>query len=182
MKKFLVIALAVVMMMSTLAISAFAKGEVIADNGTHSTDITINTETQQDTVYYVDITWDGNETFSYKTTNTWDANNHKYTTTKEWIGAPLTVEIINHSNTAIEATFSESNNPGVTLDYAAVTDGGHGVTTIAEKVVALGNAAEGQSLNNKDSLEDATKISIKPTGDYTGTQATIGITVTITQG
>ena len=69
MKKFLVIALAVVMMMSTLAISAFAEGEVIANNGTDSTDITINTETQQDTVYYVDSTWAGNETFSYKVNN-----------------------------------------------------------------------------------------------------------------
>lgn len=179
MKKFLTIALAVVMMMS-LAVSVFAAGEVTANNGSSTGDITIDTETIEGTVYYLDINWTGNTSFKYTTTKTWDAANHKYTDTAEWVGDPANVEIINHSNAPVKATITEQNETGVTLNYEAVTNGGHGVTTISDKAVALGSAAVGDSLNDKNSLEDAAKISIKPTGTYDGAEATIKVTVTIT--
>ena len=180
MKKFLTITLVVVMMM-TLVVGAFAATvESVTANNTSTGDITIGTETKEDTVYYLDINWTGNTSFKYTTTKTWDAANHKYTDTAEWVGDPANVEIINHSNAPVKATITEQNETGVALNYTAVTDGGHGVTTISDKAVALGSAAVGDSLNDKDSLEDAAKISIKPTGTYDGAEATIKVTVTIT--
>ena len=179
MKKFLTITLVVVMMM-TLVVGVFAAGEVTANNGSSTGDITIGTETIEETVYYLDINWTGNTSFKYTTTKTWDAVNHKYTDTAEWVGDPANVEIINHSNAPVKATITEQNETGVALNYTAVTGEGHGVTTISDKAVVLGSAAEGDSLNKVDPLEDAAKISIKPTGTYDGAEATIKVTVTIT--
>lgn len=132
MKKFLVIALAVVMMMSTLAISAFAEGEI---NSTadpkdiqEDTNINVNVEINETTVYYVDVEWDATA-FTYVVTKTWKPEEHSYATTGAWKEGKdtATVTVTNHSNADViaviaAATTSNGFTAAVTEDSGTAND------------------------------------------------------------
>lgn len=110
MKKFLAIALAVVMMMA-LAVPAFAAETVTKNNGSATISVsgTYTDGNDAPDVISVDIAWEGMEfTYTGASEGTWDPATHSYTgsTTAGWSTETATITVTNHSNVAITATCS----------------------------------------------------------------------------
>ena len=186
MKKFLLIALAVAMMM-TLAISAFAETDnITAVGGTSTGDVTVNvTDFYSETVYYVDVTW-GDLAFDYtEGTYTWNPNELKYEVkdgSAGWVDAEGNtadsvtredvITVINKSNAAIKAA------AGVAA--GAIT--GATVTTSTEFTLDSAAMNSGEKIKDTTTLGTATEgafdVTVSGTPSGTGTIATITVTIT----
>lgn len=121
MKKFLLIALAVVMMM-TLAISAFAAETVVDGNFTPvKGEVTVNyKEDVTETVYYVTVEWE-DLAFEYVgETWRWIAQEYRYERVKEgsWVDDTKEITVTNYSNAAVTVTAALSDE--VVSDTAVV--------------------------------------------------------------
>lgn len=191
MKKFLLIALAVVMMM-TLAISAFAADPVILDSRTSAElkstgNVTVNvTDFYAETVYYVEVTW-GNLAFDYtQGTYTWDPVNLEYVVkdgSAGWVDAEYNtaesvtradvIKVTNQSNAAIKATAEVTDVlDGVTVETAV--DGVAGTEFVLNSAApaTVGGTAEVQS------KEFDVTVGGTPSGTGIITIATITVTIT----
>ena len=185
MKKFLLIALAVAMMM-TLAISALAAEITSVADGSNSTtgDVTVNvTEAYAPEVYQVVVEW-GDLAFEYTTGSyTWNPETLTYDKVGEsgWVQTDGTtaatvkrnevIKVTNNSNVAIKATADapdEAQN-GVTV---TVSD----PITVASVAPTLDELAAGTTTKNTPALFDYFDVTLS--GQATGA-TTIAITVSI---
>lgn len=193
MKKFLLIALAVVMMM-TLAISAFAATDNInAVGGTSTGDVTVNvTDFYAETVYYVDVTW-GDLAFNYtQGTYTWDPVNLKYVVkdgsagwvdengnTADSVTRTGVIKVTNKSNAGINAIATANVSGAAKVSFDANSD------AVVEKTISLGSAAMKNSVEIKDTTtigeatEGAFDVTVSGTPSGTGNITIATITVAI---
>lgn len=114
MKRLIAMTMALATLMST---SAFAAGTGAGDHATDVTATFVDGNDASPIVYSVDITWDElGFTYYEASSATWDPVNHKYNSDSRAAGwdanDKASVEIVNHSNTDILATFSYEANAG----------------------------------------------------------------------
>lgn len=181
MKKFLAIALAVVMMMA-LAVPAFAAETVTKNNGSATISVsgTYTDGNAAPDVISVGIAWDA-MTFTYTegSAGTWKPDTHSYegTTTGGWSTDTATITVTNHSNVAVTATLAWAQNSDLTGTITGTFTETSG--TADDKILELASAAEGESLNNVDKAPTAS-AEFGISGDAITANATLGtITVTI---
>lgn len=124
MKKLFAILLAVTMMMA-MATNAFA-ATVTEDNGTQNIDVNAkyNGSFTPEEKISVKVEWGAMEfTYNVNGTQTWNPDSHTYTTNKgtpKWTATGNTVKVTNHSNVAVNATFTYNKvdeNVTGTFDY-----------------------------------------------------------------
>lgn len=200
MKKALSMILVLTMVLA-LALPAMADDIEPSNDASKTQDVkaTFEGETEKaDTVYYVTITWDANNSSSLKYTGkqgvyTWDGENMKYTEdaaqTKaaKWEGtATYKVTVSNQSNAAVTASVAGTTNYGIKLTEP---------TTMSKELPraddafksAIADAAAEQKTGTASTLEatytyDATNATEDPTKDAQSGSLLIGtITVTITR-
>ena len=198
MKKALSMILVLTMVLA-LALPAMAE-ELEPSNGTPKTQdvkATFEAETERaDTVYYVTITWDANNSSSLKYTGkqgvyTWDGENMKYmedaTQTKaaKWEGtATYKVTVSNQSNAVVTASVAGTTKYGIGLTEPDTKTKDLGRADDAFKS-AIADAAAKQTTGTASTLEatytyDATNATEDPTEDAQSGSLLIGtITVTI---
>lgn len=181
MKKFLtlLLALSLVACMS-LSVSAATITDFSTGNPTSVSTVSINlkesTAGDAGIVYMVDVTWAGtNLEYTIQNGNeamVWDPVNHVYKLNDQaeevqgsWGESKVTATVVNHSNTAIEATLTglaETNGVSFTANQDDVT---------------LPSAAEGESLG-KPSAAPSFAFVITPTNTPTK-DFTINFTITL---
>lgn len=119
MKKFFSTMIALAMLAAT-PLTVFATGS--SSNTGGNTEIDVNGKYIEDnaaTMISVDITWD-DMSFEYNDgERTWDPNKHEYITSGgSWTNEKKTVNVKNHSNTAVKAEFSfASSLDGITGSF-----------------------------------------------------------------
>lgn len=183
MKKFLTLLLAlslVACMSLTVSAETFDNDDFDAGNPTSVSTVSINlkestTGTDAGIVYKVDVTWAGTN-LVYTIENgaeamVWNPETHAYelsnqaTANGSWGDSMVTAEVVNHSNTSIEATLT-----------GLVNTNGVGFTTNRDDVT-LASAAEGDSLGNPGAAPSIV-FEITPTGTPTK-DFTIDFTITL---
>ena len=176
MKRLIAMTMALATLMST---SAFAAGTGAGDHATDVTATFVDGNDASPIVYSVDITWDElGFTYYEASSATWDPVNHKYNSDSRAAGwdanDKASVEIVNHSNTDILATFSYEANAGYEsagmnfnideLYVASAEDGSE--KTASNTVTPTGTLPEG----TKDAVIGSITINIAqcpiPTLDY----------------
>ncbi len=187
MKKFLLIALAVVMMM-TLAISAFA---ALPDDVEGNVTIEVKDYTIE-TVYAVDITWTGVEVTYAKASYTWDPNETEYTPNGKagWVISEGVVDdkvtvagaisVTNKSNAAVDATATMASAGTAGLEDVKVSFEAESVVT--EKTVNLESAApENPATLDGDPVTKTFDITVSgaPADDFDGSVSNIIGTITV---
>lgn len=139
MKKFacLVLALAMILSLSITA-GAVTAADITANNGTKNQDVTVTVTASISDTYHVVVKWT-DTTFTYSFgTQTWDAEQHKYTGgDPDWDRITATVTVINHSNVAVNATvkFDGEQDTAVMINNATEDDV---VATLTNNTLALG--------------------------------------------
>ncbi len=182
MKKFLTLLLAlslVACMSLTVSAETFENAAFGAGNPTSVSTVSINlkesTTGDAGIVYKVDVTWAGTN-LEYTIENgdeamVWNPDEHIYEVNGQanvngsWGDSKVTAEVVNHSNTAIEATLT-----------GLVNTNGVGFTANRDDVT-LASAAEGESLGNPDAAPSIV-FEITPTGTPTK-DFTINFTITL---
>ena len=171
MKKFLSIALALVMTLA-LAVTCFAANEVGLKTGESATnDVTVTYaagDTNDSKVYAVDVAF-GALTFNFKDAGTgaWDTENHEYTDIPaEWTASGNNVQVTNHSNDGITATFSIDFEEVTTVTATYTGEG------VEDNVLTLGSAeAAGGAVSSTVTVELGGKITEAQAGTFTLTVA-----------
>ena len=145
MKRILFLALVITLMMS-LSVTVFAENSVTSDSGT-TIDIsaTFKAGSTAEDVISVDIAWGAMEfEFSEGVDGVWDPSTHQYTgaTESSWSASGNEITITNHSNVAIEATFTYTGE--VETVYGIFTN--DGALTLATAVGTARDAAPSGSV------------------------------------
>ena len=103
----------VLLLIFSFNLSAIAASGTVSGAGTGDTNIDINAKysnlVEKSSNVSVDISWGAMEfTYTVSGTQDWDPDEHKYTdnTTAVWTASGNDIEVVNHSNKAIEATLS----------------------------------------------------------------------------
>ena len=98
-------------LVAAMAVPAFAASPITELNGTDTKDVTVtfNDEAVTDSVYSVDVEWNGMDDYVYSETADaeWNPSNHTYSGGSDgtWTTSNAgTVKVTNHSNEAVTAT------------------------------------------------------------------------------
>ncbi|MCL2487583.1 MAG: hypothetical protein FWE80_02755 [Oscillospiraceae bacterium] len=184
MKKFLVLALVAMLVLSFGSVSVLAANPIITATGSDSADVkgTYVEGSAASAVYSVDLEWGALEfTYTDAGTGTWNPGNHSYSggAAASWAcddpGVGDKIKVTNHSNRAVIATFSFAPESGA--DFAAITGAFTG-TGITSNAATLGAGVVGQYATAANVT--ATLTLSGALGSSVNTQTTIGaVTVTL---
>lgn len=150
-----------------MPITASANGTVNQDGGSKEITVTGNYEegTESATVYKVDLVWNAMEfTYTDASEGTWNPDTHQYDGSTaavwSWDNDANAITVTNHSNTAIDAAFEYTGEPGfeaVTADFFDATQGGNLLT---ESKIALDSAEPEQGSQTGEAKSGAAYLQI----------------------
>lgn len=162
MKKFLTLALALVMVL-TLSVNVFAEDATIGDadgsdsipsNDTEIPVTVVKDENAAAEKYKIDISWEAMN-FTYEVNHSYNVTTHEDTSTGRWVDADAEIKITNHSNAQINYTATITPETE-TLRVATAFDDG--------ETTASGNL--GSAVNSGNTPPSVT-LTVEVSGDTT---------------
>ena len=172
MKKFLTLALAVVMMLSLVVVASAAtldSRDASWNGGKSTQNIQLVVDDQivaTAKVYYVEVDWDTAKlTYTKTGTLTWDPENHEYTDSRAGYWSNLVVTVKNHSNDKITAT----------LELPATASNGVTLKAVGAKTFDLEMPVEGSAFATAPSNTFTITAEGEPTSNDFTMQASVSV-------